>query len=350
MPIYYGYSNAIFGTQSTVNGAPQNYAYGPPVGSSWSYSGPTTSFHVRENTGATLYNGDPTNERVGSNEQIGGTWEQVTLIDGTYYQTIWDYTFEIEAADGTTYRVAVIDVDLNNDDDLNDAGEDGYYLVFPDGVPPEGVSYTVNGIVENDAFVPHADLGATIVCFTTGTMIETDRGPRAIETLAPGDRILTRDDGYQPLRWIGFRKVRAKGDLAPVRFAPGAMGNDRALEVSPLHRMLVSDWRVELMTGEAEALVPARDLVNGRDISRRRGGWVTYVHMLFDRHQIVFAEGAPSESLHPGSCALDALEQAARAEVIALFPDLADDVDSYGPAAAAVVKGYQATCISRLAG
>jgi len=103
------------------------------------------------------------------------------------------------------------------------------------------------------------------------------------------------------------------------------------------------------MTGETQALVPARDLVNGRDIRRRTGGWVTYAHILFDRHQIVFAEGAPSESLHPGSCALSALEREARAEVIALFPELAEDVDSYGPAAAAVVKGYQATCISRLA-
>ena len=350
MPVYYGYSNTIYGTQSTVNGASQNYAYGPPVGSSWSYSGTTTSFHVRENTGATLYNGDPTNEWVSSQEQIGGTWEQVTLIGGTYYQTIWDYTFEIEAPDGTTYRVAVIDVDLNNDDDLNDAGEDGYYLVFPDGVPPAGVDYTVNGIVENDNYTPHTGLGATIVCFTTGTMIETEKGPRAIETLAPGDQILTRDNGYQPLRWIGFKRVRARGDLAPVLFQPGSLGNCRALLVSPMHRMLVSDWRVELMTGEAQALVPARDLVNGRDILRRSGGWVTYAHILFDQHQIVFAEGAPSESLHPGACALDALQQQARAEVIALFPDLAEDIDSYGPAAAAVVKGYQATCIARLAG
>ena len=127
--------------------------------------------------------------------------------------------------------MAVIDVDLNNDDDLNDAGEDGYYLVFPDGVPPAGVNYTVNGIVENDDFVPHADLGATIVCFTEGTMIETEHGPRAIETLQQGDRVLTRDDGYQPLRWIGTRRVRAEGDLAPVLFQPGTVGNDRPLLV-----------------------------------------------------------------------------------------------------------------------
>ena len=75
------------------------------------------------------------------------------------------------------------------------------------------------------------------------------------------------------------------------------LANDRPLLVSPLHRILMSDWRVELLTGEPRALIAARDLVNDRDIVRQRGGWVTYVHILFDRHQIVYAEGAESESL-----------------------------------------------------
>lgn len=348
MPIYYGYSNAIFGVQSTVNGSAHNYAYGAPVGSTWSWTGSTTSFHVRENPGATVYNGDNVNEQVGSNEQIGGAWEQVTEVDGSYRQTIWDYTFEVQAGDGTIYRVAVIDVDLNNDDDLNDTSEDGYYLVFPDGVPPAGQSYTVRGIVENDAYTPHSDLGATIVCFTSGTLLDTKTGLRRIETLRPGDLLRTRDDGLQPLRWIGQRTVPATGDLAPILIRAGALGNARDLLVSPRHRILVSDWRVELLLGEEQALVPARDLVNGHDILRREGGLVTYVHILFDRHQIVYAEGCPSESLHPGHCALDALEQDSRDEVLTLFPDLAADPATYGPTAAAVLKGYQSTCLGRL--
>lgn len=349
MPIYYGYSNAIYGVQSTVNGSAHNYAYAAPVGGTWTWTGSTTSFHVRENTGATLYNGDSTNEYVGSNEQIGGAWEQVTNVGGSYQQTIWDYTFEVEAGDGTIYRVAVIDVDLNNDDDLNDAGEDGYYLVFPDGVPPAGQPYTVRGIVENDAYTSHSGLGATIVCFTAGTLLHTATGLRPIETLQPGDLIETQDDGLQPLRWIGTRTVEAKGDLAPILFRAGALGNHRDLLVSPRHRMLVADWRVELLTGTEQALVPAVNLVNGHDILRREGGQVTYVHILFDRHQIVFAEGCPSESLHPGRCAMDSLEQDSRAEVLRLFPDLAHDENAYGPAAAVVLKRHQADCLSRMA-
>ena len=49
---------------------------------------------------------------------------------------------------------------------------------------------------------------------------------------------------------------------------------------------------------------------------------VTYVHILFDRHEIVFAEGAPSESLFTGPEALKSLSSAAQAEVFSLFPEL----------------------------
>ncbi len=108
----------ILGTQSTVDGSAFNYAYAPTNGATWGWSGTTTGMHVRENTGATNFNGDSTNEVVAAQEQIGGTWEQVTRIDGSFYQTIWDYTFTVTSG-GTTYRIGVIDVDLNNDNDLN---------------------------------------------------------------------------------------------------------------------------------------------------------------------------------------------------------------------------------------
>jgi hypothetical protein len=349
MAIYYGYSNAIFGTQSTVNGSAQNYAYGPPTGGTWSWSGATTSFHVRENDGASLYNGDSTNEQVSTNEQIGGTWEQVTLIGGTYYQTIWDYTFEVTAPDGTVYRIGVIDVDLNNDDDLNDviggASEDGYYLVFPDGVPPAGVSYTIGGIVENDASTPHTGLGAQVVCFAAGTLIETKNGPVEVQYLQPGDMVMTRDAGLQELTWTGGRRVEAVGDLAPVVITKGALGNSRDLVVSPQHRMLIEGWQAELWFGETEVFVKAKDLVNDDTIYVRTGGKVNYHHILFDDHQVVFAEGAASESFHPGPQALGALDQGPRDELLSLFPDLACVAAPAMPAARMSLKGFEAACL-----
>jgi hypothetical protein len=343
VPVYYGY-NAILGAQSTVNGAPVNYAFGPTTGGTWTWSGDQTWFHVRENNGATVYNGDPTNEQVSPNEQIGQPGEQLAWVNGAYRQTIWDYTFTISSGT-TTYRVAVIDIDFNNDDDLDDANEDGYFLVFPDGVPPAGASFTVGSITDNGAYVAHSTLGTNVVCFVAGTMIATERGEMPVERLRAGDLVLTRDRGLQPLRWTGSRRVVARGTLAPVVFRCGAIGNRRRLAVSPQHRMLVGDWRAELLFGETSVLVRAKDLVDDDRVVRVEGGFVDYHHILFDRHEIVYAEGVPSESFQPGAQALGALERECRDELLALFPNLGRTSGAPVAAARRSLKRHEAACL-----
>ncbi len=164
--------------------------------------------------------------------------------------------------------------------------------------------------------------GAVIPCFTPGTLIATPEGPRPVEALAPGDMVLTRDNGPQPVRWAGRRAVGGRGDHAPVRFAPGAIGNDRELVVSPQHRVLVEGWRAELLFGADEVLVAARHLVNGDTIHRAPRDRADYIHILFDRHEIVTAEGVATESFHPGDYVL-AGDAAIRAELTTLFPELA---------------------------
>ncbi|MBL4916564.1 Hint domain-containing protein [Szabonella alba] len=161
-----------------------------------------------------------------------------------------------------------------------------------------------------------------VPCFTAGTRIESASGPVAVEDLQAGDLIVTRDNGLQPLRWLGCTTVPAQGEHAPIRFAPGVLGNRRALLVSPNHRMLVEGWRAELFFGEAEVLVAAKHLLNGDTIRRVERTRITYLHLLFDRHEIVFAEGAASESLHPGEIILQGDSATAR-EILALFPELA---------------------------
>ncbi|MCR8723358.1 Hint domain-containing protein [Frigidibacter sp. ROC022] len=342
MSVYFGY-NAIYGTQTLVDGVPQNYAYAPSEGSTWSYTGDQTWFHVRENDGATVFNGDNTNEQIGSNEQIGGSWEQLAYVDGAYYQTIWDYTFTVSSG-GDTYRVGVIDIDFNNNDFIDLETDNGYYLVFPDGVPPPG-SYTVGPVVKNDSYTAHSEMGGTVVCFAAGTLIETPEGPRPIEDMVPGDLVLTKDRGPQPLRWSGCRRVPARGSMAPVAFAPGAIGNSRRLLVSPQHRILVSDWRAELLFGEGSVLVRAKDMVNGSTITRIEGGSVTYHHILFDRHEIVFAEGVASESFQPGEQSLASLAPEAAEELLTLFPDLPMNPATTGPAARRSLKSFEASCL-----
>ncbi len=109
------------------------------------------------------------------------------------------------------------------------------------------------------------------------------------------------------------------------------MGNDVPLEVSPQHRMLVTGWRAEMNFGENEVLVPAVGLVNGDTVRQVEGGDVTYVHVMFDNHEIIYAAGIPSESFMPGEIGMTAMGEAVRDEIYAIFPELKDDgLAAYG--------------------
>lgn len=180
-----------------------------------------------------------------------------------------------------------------------------------------------------------------IVCFVAGTGILTPGGLRRIETLEPGDLVWTRNAGAQPLRWIGRRKICGVGPLAPVRIAPGTFGNARAVKVSPQHRILLSGWRAQLYFGEDEVLVAAVHLVDSLAIRIVPRATVEYVHIAFDQHQIVCADGMLTESLYPGRMALAALPSAARQELQAIFPELAGGVPV--PAARRFLTGREAS-------
>jgi Hint domain len=168
-----------------------------------------------------------------------------------------------------------------------------------------------------------------LACFTHGTLIDTPDGPRLIEALQPGDLVTTLNNGSQPLRWVGVRQVSRHEMLAhpayhPVLFEPGTMGNNRPLLVSPQHRMLLNDWRAQVYFGEDHVLVAAKAMVNGKTIRQVvPDAGVTYCHLLFDRHEVILAEGALSESFHPGETGLGGLDDAQRREIEALFPLLA---------------------------
>lgn len=136
------------------------------------------------------------------------------------------------------------------------------------------------------------------VSFTRGTHITLATGEqRLIEDLKIGDRILTRDDGAQPIRWIGHATVRAVGDFAPIKIAKGTLNNEHDLIVSPDHRLFIYQRSDEVGAGRAELLVKARHLVNGQSVTCMDGGFVDYVQLLFDSHQIIFAEGIAAETM-----------------------------------------------------
>lgn len=196
-----------------------------------------------------------------------------------------------------------------------------------DGVTLGTMSYGPGDDPPRMAKLPFSAFPATppaVPCFTPGTLIATPRGPVAVERLRPGDPVETLDSGPQVLRWVGARTVEGTGRFAPIRFAAGALGNTRALCLSPQHRVLMRDGRAELWFGSSSILVAARHLVNGTSIQVAPRPRVTYLHLAFDRHETVFAEGLACETLHLGPLSLAAMEAAQRGELLALFPELAE--------------------------
>jgi hypothetical protein len=231
-----------------------------------------------------------------------------------------------------------------------DGETDGDTLDFSNFVSASSINFTdaENGSVtlSDGTIVNFSNIENLIICFTLGTLIETPFGARPIEDLRSGDFVLTRDHGPQALRWIGRSTVEGTGARAPIRFERGAFRNNRPLLVSPQHRMIYEGSAATLYFDSPEVLVPAKHLVNGASIAPVEMARVTYIHMLFDRHEVVWANGAPSESFHPGAEGLGAIDGPAREEVFRLFPELRSNPGSYGQTARTVLKGFEARLIA----
>jgi len=219
------------------------------------------------------------------------------------------YKYTVTGSDGSSGTVYFIAT--------NSAANYGPLMVSDFPLDPS-VTYTF-GTFNTDGAVPYDDL---VPCFTLGTLILTDKGQKPIESLREGDMILTRDNGFQPLRWIGRRSVAASGAFTPIQIDMDVLGNEDALLVSPNHRLLLQGATAQLLFAENEVLVAAKHLINWDGVSRRPGGEVTYLHILFDRHEVVVSNGVLSESFFPGPHVLNAMERDSRDEVLQLFPEL----------------------------
>ncbi|UWQ29764.1 Hint domain-containing protein [Leisingera sp. M523] len=206
-----------------------------------------------------------------------------------------------------------------------------------DGARYQKTSGSNTGTSQYDSFVP---------CFVTGTAICTDQGLRPVDRLRPGDRVLTRDNGFQPVLWVGIRQVgpdwmQACPHLQPVRVAADAFGPGQPAQdlwISPQHRLLLKGAACQMLFEEPEVLSAAAHLQAHPGVTRQPVARTTYVHLLFERHQAVFSNGLWTESFQPGSQLLDGGGAAARQEILELFPGLALDDGSSYPAARRVLK------------
>lgn len=270
-----------------------------------------------------VQNGTPTFDVLGNDEEGSGGTLTITHINGQAVNTGDTVTLSTGQqitlnADGTFSVV--------NDADLESINFT-YAVENADGVS-DTAFVTIN----------------TIPCFVAGTMIDTPSGPRAVERLEPGDMVMTKDSGPQELRWIGSRTVTAQGDVAPIRIEAGAFGQHGEIAVSPQHRVLITDDMAEVLFGSDEVLVAAKDLINDQTVRRdTSAGQVTYVHILFDEHQVVFSDGLATESFLPGPQSLQSFDYDVVNEICTLFPDI-DPVTGlgYGEAARTALKGYEA--------
>ena len=195
-----------------------------------------------------------------------------------------------------------------------------------------------------------------IICFTPGTAIATPKGERLVEELREGDKIITRDNGIQEIRWLGTRTLTGhdlarKPHMRPILIQKGSLGDnlpEHDLLVSPQHRVLMTGDRTQLYFEEREVLAAAKHLTDLAGVDEVGTLGVTYVHFMFDRHEVVLSNGAWTESFQPGVDSLDGLQQAQRDEIFELFPELetVEGVKDYA-AARRSLKKHEARLLVR---
>lgn len=201
---------------------------------------------------------------------------------------VLDSCLTLMAPDSTTNEALVMV-------EVEQGGVEAIYLLPLAHLLPK-TDYRLVGLDRHAATTRFAEVAC--VSFTRGTHITMASGMQVpIEELRVGDKVLTRDDGAQDIRWIGQTTLRAMGEFAPVMIKAGSLHNTNDLIVSPDHRLFIYQRQDELGAGRSEVLVKVRHLINGDTVVQQEGGFVDYFQILFDDHQIIYAEGIAAETL-----------------------------------------------------
>ncbi len=248
----------------------------------------------------------------GSDEQSGGFGNDTFIVDS--------------AGDGAgDVVVGGEDPDDGDVDVLDLTGSNVDFITYVDGDPEAGTVTFLDG-----STMTFSEIENVIPCFTPGTTIATPKGERLVEDLREGDRIITRDNGIQEIRWVGRKEMTGKHlvanpHLKPILIKAGALGNglpERDMLVSPNHRMLVANDMTQLYFEEREVLAAAKHLVGSAGIHEIDVMGTAYIHFMFDRHEVVLGNGAWTESFQPGDYSLKGIGNGQRNEIFELFPEL----------------------------
>ncbi|MEM8776694.1 MAG: Hint domain-containing protein, partial [Pseudomonadota bacterium] len=245
-------------------------------------------------------------------DQLGSNGVNNTTVDGNFGGDDND-TLDISPLIAQGFRVVNL---VQNPENNGNPGFDGQIQLERDG---------------EFANIEFFDIENLIICFTPGTQVATPTGTRPVEKLRAGDKVFTRDNGIQDIRWAGRRdlsdvELTAMPKFKPILIRKGALGADmpnRDMMVSPNHRMLLISEMAQVMFGEREVLVAAKHLLGLEGVSEADVDAVSYVHILFDHHEVVLGDAAWSESFQPGDHSLKGIARESREEILALFPELA---------------------------
>lgn len=320
---------------------------------------------VRGNRGDDILmggDGDDSLDGGGENDLLEGGDGDDDMMGGQGNDTL-DGGAGIDTMTGGAGQDTFINVNAGDDVD-GGSGPVDFDTLDLRGSAPEGgrleITYTSDD--REDGFVTYfnaedeelddrlvfEEIENVIPCFTPGTKIATPKGERLVEELKVGDRVITRDNGIQEIRWVGAKEMtgaefeRAQ-HLKPVLIQQGALGNDlpeRDMMVSPNHRVLVANDKTALYFEEREVLVAAKHLTGLEGVDIVEVSSTTYIHIMFDQHEVILSDGSWTESFQPGDMSLAGIGNAQRQEILELFPELAtqEGIEGYASARRSLKK------------
>lgn len=270
--------------------------------------------------------------------------------------------------DGTTYKGWMVQSAKNGDQGWYFYNpQTGFVNISPTGEEPTNTQndyFVINGYptwigLQNQneglsqgvqSWIADGGTVRPLFCFVAGTKILTDAGYKDVTELKIGDLVETLDNGLQPIKWIGSRKISASelqgnAKLRPIHISAGSFGANiphRDVLLSPQHRVLLRSKLVQRMFGTSEVLTAIKNLLSvpGIMISQADAD-VEYFHVMLDDHEVLLADGLLAESMLAGDQAMKSLTSEAIEELYTVFPKLRNGEQTY-VAAREIILGSKA--------
>lgn len=165
--------------------------------------------------------------------------------------------------------------------------------------------------------------------FSRGSILETDKGPMAIEDLLPGDKVVDIDGNVQTLLWKGSTTLNPasahsqRHNLHLTRLMADSFGMQRptsCMVAGPSARLLHTPVHLRAVAGNNRILTPVQEFVDGMNVIETSPPTpVELFHICLKRHTVIHVGGLDFESFHPGINAARNISHAMRSMFLNLF-------------------------------